>query len=543
MRKIFFIIFILLFLGSVYAAPIRLVIVGDNRPSDDSLTISSVYTNLIRKINLLNPDYVFNTGDMIMGYTEDTIKLKEQWNSFINASSALLAPYYLVPGNHDVQDSVSLSLYNRYCGKTMYKDSVDNRVYFIVLNSEETFGDDTLSFVQRDFLKNSLEQLPDSAIAFIFIHKPLWKYDKNGVGFWSLYVDPIIKPYKDKVKAVVAGHMHNYQYESRYGVNYFISGGGGGPLREAEAFGAFHHILLFTIKDDNSVDVLVLKDDGMLAKDDIKPGTMDMWYNLRRTAYGIPVSPKDNIKFYLRNTIDSTIVAKCVLEKDGIALTDTQYITMNRGNKDTLVFKNKAAKDITVINRPYLHIFYDTPFGVMDYKKDIAWSPKLKNGSVIKLQGDKFLVKGKGSNKEGYFKIYEKDSFVIIEAREIDTNGKKMGDWYLTDGLLISLGKEKDNGKRKYIGTLYLSELFDNNVKFLHFKNMNLKNKIKVNAEKVSSNTILYTIKLPKDIARKLLIDFAMIDTNNGKDLSWWDYTGNSLIYKNSSYMAYYDIR
>ncbi len=539
MKRIFVLVLFVLFAFSLFSNTVRIVVLGDNRPQDDTTLVNPRYNDILQKINLLRPDYVINTGDMIMGYTQDSSLLEKEWSAFMDVSSQITVPYFLTVGNHDVSDSLSLRIYKSHFGNDMYYEKViDKRIHLIFLNSEEFFEEDTFSNEQLQFLDTTLSNIKDG-IALIFLHRPIWKYGKWDNDYWKRVIDPILDKHKNVVRCVIAGHQHNYQYEIRNGIEYYITGGGGGPLREEEKFGAFYHFMFITIDDNNNMYVAVIKENGILRKDDIKPGTMDTWYALRYSIKAMPVIGKAPFTFYVYNPLSVSLPVKWVFEKDGVCMSDTFYDTIAMGGKLKIEWKNKIKSYSS--KRPYVRIFFDTKYGIMDFTKDVAWSPRLKNGQRIVLSGDRFLIKGNDTGKEGYFTLKQKGDTVLFECIEIDNNGRKKGDWYLTDGLLISLGYE-ENGKRKYLGTLYLSDMFENNVKMIHFRNHEFANGIKVDFQQHGDRRI-YTVKVPVKDFKRLLIDYAMVDTDGNKSLSWWDYTGNTLKYKNSSYMAYYDIR
>ena len=61
-----------------------------------------VFASAIPKLNLLEPELVMSVGDLIAGYTQDRARLKRQWDEFDALVRRLKAPFFYVPGNHDL---------------------------------------------------------------------------------------------------------------------------------------------------------------------------------------------------------------------------------------------------------------------------------------------------------------------------------------------------------------------------------------------------------------------------------------------------------
>jgi len=120
--------------GNIAADKFHFIVMGDNR-GVKALEQPEVFKQIIREVNLLNPDLVIMGGDLIYGYTSDTGLIRQEWQNFNRIVSELDVPYYLVVGNHDVWDEVSQQIYLEECGALYY--SFDYRgCHFIVLDTE-----------------------------------------------------------------------------------------------------------------------------------------------------------------------------------------------------------------------------------------------------------------------------------------------------------------------------------------------------------------------------------------------------------------------
>ena len=61
-----------------------------------------VFEKGLAKLNLLRPDFVMSVGDLIEGYTKDEAEIDQEWDEIQRFTSRLDAPFFYVPGNHDL---------------------------------------------------------------------------------------------------------------------------------------------------------------------------------------------------------------------------------------------------------------------------------------------------------------------------------------------------------------------------------------------------------------------------------------------------------
>ncbi|MBT8222615.1 MAG: metallophosphoesterase, partial [Eudoraea sp.] len=88
----------------------------------------------IKKLNLLQPEFVMSVGDLIEGYTRDTVRLNAEWKEFMGFIEPLQAPFFYVPGNHDFTNEVMEAKWNELFGVSYYH-FVYKDVLFLCLNS------------------------------------------------------------------------------------------------------------------------------------------------------------------------------------------------------------------------------------------------------------------------------------------------------------------------------------------------------------------------------------------------------------------------
>ncbi|MDK1031183.1 MAG: sugar-binding protein [Planctomycetia bacterium] len=232
------------------------VVIGDTRPpgGGDGLTQPPAFIKNIEGINLLEPAFVVNVGDLILGYNADenldfTLK---QWDEFDKAAGKINMPLRLVAGNHDIWNPKSQEVYEKRYGKPYY--SFDSQgCHFVVLCTEMAKENQVSKIAgqQLEWLKKDLAEkaIPDRT--FVFLHKPLWQnvhVQQGAAQGWMKDVHPLMKQYK--VKAVFAGHVHIYSFDEIDGIRYVITGGGGAEIGNNPLVGDFHHFVLVSVRPE-----------------------------------------------------------------------------------------------------------------------------------------------------------------------------------------------------------------------------------------------------------------------------------------------------
>lgn len=255
---------------------------GGNRPG--------VFEQGMDKINLLQPEFVVSVGDLIQGYTDDTVELIRQWEEFDRLVDGLEMPFFYVPGNHDITNRVMEDLWAQRYGRTYYH-FVYRNVLFLCLNSEEPVPgnrdpgefyetrDFYLSEQQRSYIRETLQNHTEVRWTFLFWHKPVWLHEESddanreeevARSGWK-EVESLLKGRKH---TVFAGHIHRYVHRQRNNSDYITlaTTGGGSPLA-GPIFGQFDHVLWVTMTDEGPVMANLMLDgifDKDFQKDDIE---------------------------------------------------------------------------------------------------------------------------------------------------------------------------------------------------------------------------------------------------------------------------------
>ncbi len=213
----------------------------------------------IEKLNLMMPEFVLSVGDLIQGYTQDTMQIRREWEDFETKIDKLNVPFFYLPGNHDITNLVMQKEWEKRYGKRYYSFKY-KEVLFIILDSNDD-DDHSLTEAQTSFAIETLEKNPDVRWTFVLMHHPIWKYDTEG------RFEKVEKVLSQRKHTVLAGHEHKYQYIERNNANYYVlaTTGGGSQLR-GNLFGEFDHFVWVTMSDEGPI-MANLRLDGILAHD------------------------------------------------------------------------------------------------------------------------------------------------------------------------------------------------------------------------------------------------------------------------------------
>lgn len=228
--------------GTFYTAltgrtPFSFIAYGDNRSSEPQH--QAVVDALLAETGPIR--LAMSTGDMVSSGDNEP-----QWDDFFRIEAPFLAntPTFLAIGNHEV-DRRNWDIGRRIfqhpvnvppaSGDESYYRVAYGNVELIVINVEtETLYNGILSLLagdQEDWLEEVLANpLPNVDHRFVFIHQGPYssKPGRNG-NFWLRQWIELFK--MSGIDAVISGHDHYAEWGfSKYGVPYFIHGGGGAPL-------------------------------------------------------------------------------------------------------------------------------------------------------------------------------------------------------------------------------------------------------------------------------------------------------------------------
>lgn len=225
-----------------------------------------VFATAVKKLNLLQPEFVVSVGDLIEGYSEDRGQWALEWSEFQGKVQQLQMPFFYVAGNHDISNPAMGENWKRKFGRSFYEFRY-NDVLFLALNSEDPPKEEPFRFSpeQQQWVVEVLGRNQDARWTFVLMHKPAWTYpnDDHTKSGWAAIEQALgERPY-----TVFAGHKHNYARFVRNGRDYIMlaTTGGASKLR-GTSDGEFDHVAWVTMKETGPVIANIMLD-GIVDKD------------------------------------------------------------------------------------------------------------------------------------------------------------------------------------------------------------------------------------------------------------------------------------
>jgi hypothetical protein len=259
----------------------QFVVIGDRTGGANQ---QGTFKLAINQLNLLQPEFVINVGDMIEGYSDDKAKLNAEWDEVDEMLNQLKMPFFRTPGNHDIANETAQQVWRDRHGATRYH-FVYSDTLFLVLDSEdppreapegieeklelynelqvsdpakaqamlaEFMSDEAVvaglskpiefSDEQLDFVKDALAQNADVRWTFVFLHEPAWENSSDSF-------KAIQGMLKDRKHTFLAGHLHYYDYDLIDGYEHITMGPSGASFHH-EGPGNVDHIMWVTMTED-----------------------------------------------------------------------------------------------------------------------------------------------------------------------------------------------------------------------------------------------------------------------------------------------------
>lgn len=218
--------------------------------------VPGIFEDAVKKANQLQPQFVMSVGDLINGYSTDSVLIDTQWKEFNQLLEPLTVPFFYVSGNHDISNSWMQQEWIRRYGQSHYYFIYRNTL-FLCLNSQDN-GSYGMSESQISYFRTILQEHQNVRWTFVFMHQPMWTSDKSGF-------EKIEDALEGRKFTIFAGHTHNYLLSKRNNQKYYIlATSGGGSERRGEQFGEFYHITWVTLKDTEEPIVAHIKLDGII---------------------------------------------------------------------------------------------------------------------------------------------------------------------------------------------------------------------------------------------------------------------------------------
>ena len=260
----------------------QFAIIGDRT---GGANVQGTFKLAMGQLNLLQPEFVINVGDIIEGYTEDKSELEEMWEEVEDMTGELQMPFFYVRGNHDVSYPIAHEVWRDRYGAAYYH-FIYKDVLFIALDSEDSprmepppdmkekiklysrlqtedppaarkmlaeFMKDEAVVAgltkpvefpeeQLAWIKKTLEKNTDVRWTFLFMHEPCWENPSESF-------KAIQKLLKDRGHTFFAGHLHYYDYDEIDGHEHITMGPAGASWHH-DGPGNVDHIMWVTMTED-----------------------------------------------------------------------------------------------------------------------------------------------------------------------------------------------------------------------------------------------------------------------------------------------------
>ncbi len=256
------------------------------------------FKKVVNEIMQLQPDFIITVGDL----SDDA--QEEQYQKAMEVMKSVNIPVYYTPGNNDIVDNDSELLFKKYTGKDPYYSFNVQNSHFIILDNSRIEAYTEMDSTQQNWFKNDLETNKNSEDIFVVMHKPFWA---DGIAInkkdemHELFV-------KYHVKAVFAGHWHQYAHDQFDDVNYYMAGSSGaGFVNPNDNLGKFYQFLWCRLKD-NQLTTSIIKT-GAIFKDDL------MTMEEEQLDYQIENKALDIKGAYSQGSANMTIMVKNITEK------------------------------------------------------------------------------------------------------------------------------------------------------------------------------------------------------------------------------------
>ena len=259
----------------------QFIIIGDRTGGHN---VEGTFELAMDQLNLLQPEFAINVGDMIEGYSDDPAELNAEWDEVDAMLESLEFPFFRTPGNHDIANQTAQQVWRDRFGASRYS-FVYGDTLFLVLDSEdppreapegikedlalynrlqvedperakemlaEFMKDEAVvaglskpvefNAAQIDFIEDALAKNPDARWTFLFLHEPAWENASDSF-------KAIQATLKGRKHTFFAGHLHYYDYDLIGGTEYITMGPAGASFHH-DGPGNVDHITWVTMTDD-----------------------------------------------------------------------------------------------------------------------------------------------------------------------------------------------------------------------------------------------------------------------------------------------------
>lgn len=208
---------------------------------------NGVFEQAVDRINWMRPDFTITVGDLVEGYVDNNTVIRNEFEWFDAMARRFQAPFFYVPGNHDVSvtwkdNDRMLRMWRERYGPDYYSFTYGS-VLFLCLNSNDQ-GHYILREKQQAWALKTLDEHRDVRWTIVICHDPLWEYQ------WDTGWPAIETKLQERPYTVFSGHYHRYAKFERKGRDYYILAATGGGTQDnltPEEHGIMDHFAWVTM--------------------------------------------------------------------------------------------------------------------------------------------------------------------------------------------------------------------------------------------------------------------------------------------------------
>lgn len=332
----------------------RFVIIGDLTGGE----IDGVFSSVIGKINDMSPDFVMCVGDLVDGYTIDSMIMKKQWGSFHERIGRLKAPFIYMPGNHDIANDMLFNFWKKQYGHDYYSFTI-GRSLFLIINvlkpGQEGIDDDQVAYIRKVLAVHGTKDP-----VYIFSHPPLWDlFEQKGLK----EIAPLLNSCNT---TFFCGDRHHYIHKV---VNdrshYMLAETGMKADNDHLPLGVFNHIFWATASS-NGLSIANILTDGIISPSIVNDNTEKQvnillqrnWFSVEPTFSLEPAAGGFNSRLIIRNQGDFPLLVtggftkrkNLLFKPDSIAKTvpanESVVIPVSMGNPENLSIDQLPAAEM-----------------------------------------------------------------------------------------------------------------------------------------------------------------------------------------------------
>jgi hypothetical protein len=304
-----------------------MVVLGDRTANAQE----SVFETIVSEVKVLKPALLMNVGNLVEGGTKSRDTLEQEWDTIIRLLNNTGAYHRFTPGERDVTDAMSESVFVRHFGGPYYSFNY-NGCHFLVIDNSRWDSAGAMPAAELEWIDRDLALNGPARWTFVFMNRSYWTRALRRNRAERL--NDIFR--RHQVNYVFSGHDHYYCSAQWGGISYIQVGPSGAQrgMRNAdcglpnstfrsppcdEERGAFQNYLLVHVAD-SAVRVEVVRPGGLLPRDCVTLQDIALLDSLDRHSLNLTRFETDrdtqDLSATIQNVTDAVLSTRCVWNLD-----------------------------------------------------------------------------------------------------------------------------------------------------------------------------------------------------------------------------------